>query len=277
MRKPIPALLTLILALCMQPALAQSFINQWQGARSAALGNANAATIDGFSQLNNQAAAAFVDHYTVGVYGNRAFMVEGINNLSLSAVAPTGLGNFGLAIGYFGYSAYNEQKIGIGYSRQLSPGFSIGVQFDYLSSFISEYGTTATYTVEAGLFYKITDELAAGAHVFNPVLAGFAESADPLPTMMKLGLHYNSTGKVRFLVEAEKDLVQPVNFKAGVEYRPAEEISLRIGTSTNPVLLSIGAGFRWNNLLLDVASSYHPQLGITPHGGLVYSFQKAGE
>jgi hypothetical protein len=74
------------------------------------------------------------------------------------------------------------------------------------------------------------------------------------------------------LLEVEKDLVNKPLMRVAVEYFPLDFLYIRAGVSTNPSLNAAGFGLRWKKIRLDMAASFHPQLGYTPHLGLLYSF-----
>ena len=72
------------------------------------------------------------------------------------------------------------------------------------------------------------------------------------------------------VAEVEKDLINPLSFKGGVEYLLGEVLYLRAGISTAPVQTTFGIGLKFNTLNLDIASAYHQLLGFTPGISLKY-------
>lgn len=73
--------------------------------------------------------------------------------------------------------------------------------------------------------------------------------------------------------EEEKDVDQQSVFKAGLEYHVVEALYLRGGIATNPSLSSFGFGLKINQFTVDVASSWHQELGFTPQFSLAYTFK----
>ena len=55
-----------------------------------------------------------------------------------------------------------------------------------------------------------------------------------------------------------------MNVNAGVQYNFEKQFFARAGISSETGSPYAGAGLRWNELRLDMAVSYHPQLGISP-------------
>lgn len=242
------------------------------GARSAALGGASVTLNDLWSTQNNQAGLARIDTIEIGVYAERKFLLPQLGYNAFSGVLPIKGGTFGLSYSRFGYNKYNENKIGLAFAKKLGENFSAAVQLDYLSKFIGDnYGKSGTIAAEFGVQAKLAKGLFVGAHVFNPTRAKSADyNKEKIPTIIKVGANYVFSDKVFWAVEAEKDINYKPNFKTGIEYRIIPQFYLRAGVSTQPTLSSFGFGLRLKQINLDVAATYHQQLGFTPHLGFSY-------
>jgi len=101
------------------------------GSRSASMGNSSVTLSDVWSTHHNQAGLAGLTKPTIGFHHENRFIVKEYGLQSLAFVLPTNSGNFGISLSYFGYSKYNESKIGLGYAKKLSDKISFGVQLDY--------------------------------------------------------------------------------------------------------------------------------------------------
>jgi hypothetical protein len=182
------------------------------------------------------------------------------------------LGAFGLSVTSFGYSAYNETKAGLSYGQKLSDKIAIGVQLNYINVKLGQdYGQKSTLTGAVGFIANLSKEIAVGVHVYNPTRTKFADyNNEKLPTIMKLGLDYKFSDKVFLAVETEKDIDFGAVVKVGVEYNPIDILYLRGGISTNPTLSSFGFGLKLKDFKLDLSSSFHQTLGITPGISIIY-------
>ena len=250
--------------------------NSPAGARSAALGNASVAHKEVWSAFHNQAGLAFLKVPTIGISHESRFMLSELSvNAAAFALPTKESGTFALSVSYFGYKLYNEQKVGLAYAKTFGEKFSAGIQFDYLGTSIAEgYGTQSAFTVEAGIQALLAKNLWLGAHVYNPVKAKLSDFNDEkIASLLKLGLNYTFSDKVNIAVETEKDLDADAIIKAGIEYHPVKQFFLRGGISTDPLLSSFGFGLVLQNFMIDIASSYHQDLGFSPHLSLVYSFK----
>ena len=255
---------------------AQNGLPQNAGARGAAIGNAAICFDDINSAFANQAGLAFVNDVSFSAYGERRFMAEGLNSYLFAAALPFDkIGTFGLALNYFGFSDYNEQKIGLNYARKLAKNFSLGVQLDYLGTRIPNYGVAHAVTVELGILAKLNEKVRLGAHVYNPVNAKIGPD-DRLPTLFSLGLSYEPSKKVFLSAQLDKDIYNhPFIGRFGLEYRPIDAFYIRAGVSAAALAqASFGIGVNLQQLRIDFATSYHQVLGFTPAFSLSYSLQK---
>ncbi|MBS1656722.1 MAG: hypothetical protein JST18_01350 [Bacteroidetes bacterium] len=244
------------------------------GARSLALGSTSMNSSDPYSVLNNQAGMAFQNDISFSLYAEQRFLQSELGYYAGGLTLPTKSGVFGLAINYSGFDLYNEKKMGLAYARLFSKNISGGIQIDYLSTSVAEYGTGGALTFEAGLMIKISQQLSAAAHVFNPVPISSGFQDEKIPTLFRFGLSYEPGEKILLLAEAEKDIDHPARIKAGIEYQIADVLHLRGGVATNPSQYSFGVGLNVQHLKIDIASSYHQILGFTPGLSVNYVFGK---
>ncbi len=255
-------------------AISQNSTAPMSGARGLGMGNASVAFTDIHSIFSNQAGLAFVDGISFSIGAERRFITAEINSIEAGLAYPTKAGTFGLAINYFGFSGYNEQRIGLAYARKLSERISIGAQVDYLGYSIPEYGNKALFTFELGVQAELIENLFIGAHVFNPVRQEVVPD-EKVPTVFKLGTAYLPNKKLTISGELEKDIDLDMVFKAGVEYYLIDIFCLRAGISTSPFLNSFGMGLSLKNgLKIDLATNYHYDLGFTPAISLAYEMNK---
>ncbi len=221
--------------------------------------------VDVFSFTANQAALAQLKNTTAAVYGERRFLLNELNNYTAAIGLPTSSGNFGLKTNYYGFTDYNETRLGLAYGRKLGTKMDIGVQFNYHGIKISGYGNASAISFELGTIFHLTDQLHAGVHINNPVGGKFGKNnQEKLSSVYTVGLGYDASEKFFISTEIQKEEDQPVNVNAGMQYKFLPQLLARVGMSTATSSGWIGIGLTWKSLRLDVTSSYHPQLGITP-------------
>lgn len=229
---------------------------------------------DVFSFTSNQASLAQLKNATAGVYAERRFMLNELNNYNAAIGLPTHSGNFGLKAGYSGFSDYNETQLGLAYARKLGNKIDVGVQFNYNGIRVAGYGSASAISFEAGTIFHITDKLHTGFHVNNPVGGKFGkDQQEKLPSVYTVGFGYDASEKFFFSAEVVKEEDQPVNVNAGLQYKFIPQLLARAGISSATSSVWLGLGLSFGSFRLDVTSSYHPQLGISPGLLLIFNFK----
>jgi len=253
---------------------AQDGVTNSTDARSKGVANASVAFTGINSIFTNQAGLAGLENMGFLLSAEQRFVLNDLNNLGAGFAIPTNSGTFGLSISYFGFEDFNQSKIGLTYARKLMEKFSIGIQFDMLSTQISEYGNKNLFTFEIGVQSELIENLLLGFHLYNPVKLELIED-EFLPTILRAGATYTASKKLMLHTELEKDFDFPFVFKAGIEYELVNDFWLRLGVHTNPTALSFGIGYQMKNgLRFDLASNYHQELGFTPSIGVGFDFIK---
>lgn len=259
--------------------------NSGMGARSGGVANASVTFSDLWSIHHNQAGLSSIESITAGIYYQNRF---GINELGLQGFAAAipvpaiSKGVIGVSVSYFGYSQYNDSKIGLAYSKQLGDKYSVGIQLDYLQTNIGGvYGSKSALAGEVGLQADLLSNLRLGVHVFNPTRTKISEVTlqetlitERIPTIMRVGLCYAFSDRVLLVIEAEKDVYYKSIFKIGVEYKPVNQFYLRGGLSTDPVTNSFGFGVYLKSFKIDFSGCRHQVLGYTTEISMVYDFSK---
>lgn len=230
---------------------------------------------DIFSFTSNQAAIAQINNAALGVYGERRFMLNELGNYIAAFALPTGSGNFGLKTGYFGSSDYNESQIGLAYGRKMGEKLDIGAQFNYNAVRISGYGSASAISFEIGTVFHLTDQLHLGIHANNPVGGKFGkDQEEKLPSVYSFGAGYDVSERFFVSVELLKEEDQPVNVNVGLQYKLLSQLLARAGMETATSSAWAGLGITWKVFRVDVTTTYHPQLGITPGLLILFNFNQ---
>jgi hypothetical protein len=246
------------------------------GGRAAALGTTSVTQSDEWSVFNNQAGLAWCRRFSAGIYFENRYLVKDLSLKALAITLPAGRGAFGVSIRHFGFALYSEMNTGIAYGMRLTKRFSAGVQVDYLRLHVADgFKDNSVFSCEIGLQFRASEQLWLGLHVANPVPVKLSSlTKERLPTLMRFGLSWRITDGLHSDIEVEKDLVHKPVIKAGIEYRPAKSLFIRIGLRSNPATFTFGFGLEFGNLQFDIASSYHLVLGYSPQVSLTYYFGK---
>ncbi|HMQ49735.1 MAG TPA: hypothetical protein PKA00_19880 [Saprospiraceae bacterium] len=244
------------------------------GARGIGMGGVGLTFKDINSLFANPAGLSYLEGVAATVMAEERFLVAEIKSVSAGGAIPTQSGTYGLSLNYLGFEGYNEQRLGLAYSRKLLESLSIGGQFIVLNTRIPEYGSNIVATFELGFLLGLFPNLDLGFHVFSPLRVNILPD-EQLPTVFRLGLGYQPSEKVKLLAEVEKDIDYLTRVKMGLDYKIIKPLYLRLGMATEPTLLSFGLGLQLESgLLIDVASQYHQVLGFTPAISLTYQGSK---
>lgn len=244
------------------------------GARYSSMGNTGVMTPSLWSTSHNQAGLAFLKISEVGLHYENKFLIPELGLSSLAFALPSKKsGTFGLNYNHFGYSKYNESKIGLSYAKMFGGSFAAGVQIDYFQTHIDEeYGNKGVPVAEIGILSQPVKGLYVGAHVFNISKAKIDDySNERIPTIFKLGLGYAFSEKTLVCIETEKDLDQKAIFKGGIEYQLLVNLYLRTGIITNPVQNTFGVGYKMKKFKADIAFVTHPVLGLSSQISISYA------
>lgn len=267
----------IVLVLFLFPVCAVAFEGAGiTGSRSAAMGRVSVSLTDFWSIQNNPAGMAMQEQIAAGVYYENRFLVPELSLKSAALIVPANFGVLGLSFNQFGYSLYNENKLGLAYARSFGPLLRIGLQLDYLSTrFGGGYEGKDNVTFELGVQSEISEKVILGAFIFNPVKARLSDYTDErLPVIMRFGLTYLMSDKLIGIAEVEKNFDLDPSLRFGMEYAITETFYARAGLATNPGLFTFGAGLVLQNLHLDISASMHQVLGVSAQAGLIYRFGK---
>ncbi|MBC7511418.1 MAG: hypothetical protein H7320_22120 [Ferruginibacter sp.] len=230
---------------------------------------------DVFSFTGNQAALANKNIGGVGIYGERRFLIAENSVYGLAAAVPSMLGNFGVQVNYAGFQNFNEQKVGLAYGRSLGDKVDVGIQFNYYGYKIPAYQNGSAINFEGGAIFHFSEKLNAGVHVYNPV-GGTVSKAnnEKLAAVYKFGLGYDASDNFYVSTEIVKEENQPINVTGGFQYTFKKQFFARAGFRSDNNTGYSGVGFLYNKLRIDVAASFHPQLGVSPAILLIYNFKE---
>lgn len=260
--------LLLVITLSLVAQLSEPLVT---GARGLAMGGTGLNAQDVHAAWGNPAGLSNLEHLGFSFYGEQRFTLAELKQVSAVAAMPVGKnGGVALVLGYYGFDAYNEQRIGLAYGRKLSEKISIGTQLYSWNTRIPEYGNKTALSFELGIQVKINQQVSMGGKLINPVRISVIDE-EYLPTVMSVGLLYQPAKGISIAAEAEKDVLHPLRIRIGIEYNLLEALDLRLGIVTNETQLSFGFGYRLKeHWQLNFATSYHQYLGFTPGIGLIY-------
>lgn len=248
-----------------------------RGGRSAGMAYNSVTAHDFWGAFNNQAAMAWDAKLSAGAFFDNKFFLTEMSTRGFGVTLPaTRHDAFGLTFSQYGYSAYNETKVGLSYAKSFANKVAAGLQFDYLRTASSlENGSKGVFTFEFGLQSKVSKKMTIGFYVFNPIhsiLSDYNGYNEYVPVVLRFGVSYCFSDKFILETEIEKDLHNDAIIRIGGEYQLNEMFYLRGGLSTGVVQYAFGIGTKWKGFSFDIGSAYHQVLGVSPAVSLHYDF-----
>jgi hypothetical protein len=244
---------------------------QPSGGRSAAMANASVTLFDPWGIINNQAGIVNCSTLVFGIYGENRFLMKELGYQAGFILIPLKPGVAGLSFARYGYTVYNENRVGLTFARSFGDHFHSGIQLVYNYCYFNEKRYRLNQvTFEAGFITQINRDLCLALHVTDPLTltAGKQPAFTSRYALIQLGASLQLSDRIILLFQAEKDLASDLQFMAGFEYRLSPLVSFRSGFTAHPVQLTFGTGTQWNKLIIDVAATMHQQLGWFPQVSL---------
>ncbi|MEO0075246.1 MAG: hypothetical protein ABIK31_03965, partial [candidate division WOR-3 bacterium] len=134
---------------------------------------------------------------------------------------------------------------------------------------LSEYGQTLIPALNFGIAYQLP-KMQFGA-VLENINHPLNSATDNIPWSIIVGALFQPVPDLSLGLELEKSN-QDQNLALGAEFKPLSNLFLRVGTKTNPFIISAGFGFMYKNFLLDYAVKFHTRLKDTSVFSLGYTW-----
>lgn len=236
------------------------------------LGGAATTYLNTFAIEHNVGALAFSNSELALTAANRF----GLTDYSNVMVA----GNYALQQASVGFSyqisplaSYTQQKAQLAVSKKLHETISAGIaiNFHQFSSSDAYYLKGNCLTFNAGLYYQVNEDLNVGLQIFNPNRSVITKTPhEKLPSIFRLGVDYALDRNIKVYADAIQATEQKLEINAGLELSK-DQYKIRGGFGLNK-LFALGFGWKTNQISIDVAATYHNQLGFSPALNIGYAF-----
>ncbi len=221
--------------------------------------------------MQNPALLSSNDNWGVALNADQRYGTKENNTAAFTAYQKWKGFTASANILHYGYELFNQQRLGLAFSRKLSESFALGIGLDYVATNISEYGNSGKVVPSLGIVYQPTKPLQLGFYFFNPALQTYANNIDQImPAFARMGLKYEFSSKVITQLEIQQTLEQPAIVRGGIRYFPHEKFYLSMGATSNPAQYTFGTGLKLPYLRIDFAAVIHEVLGFSPQIGLAY-------
>lgn len=242
------------------------------GGRALAMGGSGVALRDEYAVYNNQAALSGLSEISLGISYHFQYHMDEFSERSLSLIYPSAYGVWFASIVDYGFSAYRETKLGLGFSRSFGPNLSMALQLDLLNTiFSSDQSSISSYTFEMGLVYCL-GSVDLGFHIFNPTGLDVETfySKERVEPVSRLGVVYSIDDKTLLSSEFCYVVGEELLTQLGMEYKMSSKVDLRGGLAGLPLRYSLGTGVKLQGVQLDFASSFHQYVGFSSTLSMVF-------
>jgi hypothetical protein len=265
--------------LILLPALLSAVRTRGENSPSAAdlaLSEASIARCGVYAGYYNPAALAGMGNPSAGTGILNKFMMQD-NTVSGFAVAfpAKKAGVFGLHYQFRKINSYQDAQWNLAYAKKIGSRIQAAVQLKYISltDKRDRIYNRQTLTGSVSFLLQPSSGLKIGACMENLNNNHYSRySGERWPSLICLGfswqLYPNSTLHFALI----KKTLYSTSIKAGLEYRPADRIFLRLGISETPAQSSFGIGFRMKQIMIDTAVMVHPALGMSSACSIEYAF-----
>ena len=191
---------------------------------------------------------------------------------------PTNLVNTGLSFSHFGYSLYHEMMFGVGFARNFSDKFAMGVQFNYYTAYYSASNSyRGALLPQVGLSVKLSPNFSLGFNAFNPFQTNIQTDfiIKRLPSVFCLGSEYYFSPEFAWRTQIDKEVSSNYRFATGFEYLMLQNFTIKLGAYNSEFLVPcMGFGFNAGSFLFDLNCELHPLLGLNSMAAVKYRFNK---
>jgi len=210
---------------------------------------------------------------SLGFFSERKFNLLdcSLNTMSFSKAFSNG--NIGLAIKHAGNLGYQENQLGVYYSKKIAENLDIGLGFFYLSGRASSFVNSFAVSTNIGSVIHLSPKVIVGFSVFNPInYCAVERIKQRIGNKDIIGIGYNATNNFFLGLTIIKEENHPLYFVSGIQYKMNKKAHFDLGIISKSGSIYVGIGYYLKKIQIKCSFSSHPQLGLSP-GLLVSSIE----
>jgi len=264
---------------CLFCIVARTIFGQITESLPAAGSIANTSTADAhlWSAFHNPAAIASTTSLSGELFYHSRFQINELASKGGQVLLPTQYVNIGAAFSYTGYSLYHEVLAGIGFARNFSDKFLLGVQFNYYTAYFTETNRyRGMLLAQIGLLVHLSPKIDIGFNTFNPFQSRLKTeyTEKRIASVYSMGAAYYFAPELASRIQVDRELNGSYWLSAGFEYTILERITVKLGGYGSGYFVpAIGVGIKYGKFTAGVNGEMHPLLGLNFSGRLGYSFK----
>ncbi|HEY6914590.1 MAG TPA: hypothetical protein VI413_07940 [Paludibacter sp.] len=243
---------------------------------STSIANTSVADTKNWMAFDNPAMLGYVDRAEVGTQFENRYLISELSTKSCQVGIPSKLLNTGLSFSHFGYSLYHEMMVGLGFARNFSDKFALGMQFNYYTAFFAASNSyRGVFLPQIGFSAKLSPNFSLGFHSFNPFQTNMKTefATKRLPSVFSMGTQYFFSPELAWRTQIDKEVSSNYRFATGFEYQMIEQLSVKMGAYGSDYLVPcLGFGFNSGSVAVNLNCELHPVLGLNTLAAIKYRF-----
>ena len=210
--------------------------------------------------------------YGAGIYSEKKFMVDDLNVFVLSAALFRERSAAGISLHYFGDPVYNEMQFGIHYGKSLGK-IILGAGISYNTLSVQGFDKMSTVNINISSTWKLSENIYAGLLIANPHAPKSKKNSKA--SYYKTGFGYQASSKVYAGFEFFKEENKSLEVIACIQYHFAEQFFARGGFISGSNVPFFGAGWKWENIKIELVVGQHYAIGPSP--AILFNYLKQEE
>jgi len=202
---------------------------------------------------------------SIGLFSERKFNLLdfSLNTLSLSKAFNNG--NIGLTIKHAGNLGYQENQLGVYFSKKISENLDIGVGFFYLSGRASSFVNSFAVSTNIGSVIHFSPKVILGVSLFNPINYCAVERVKQrIGNKDIIGIGYDASNTFYLGLTIIKEENHHLFFVSGLQYKMNKKAHFDLGVVSKSGSIYVGIGYYLKKIQIKCSFSSHPQLGLSP-------------
>lgn len=244
------------------------------GAGDLGLGNASVALTGVHSIGSNAAGIARLENVIFSVGYAEHFLNSNTRSLTGKLAFPLGVARLGVYGNHDRFGSYFQRSsAGLTISKSFQSNLAVGVTTNYHFIDIPDEKQINAVSVDIGGQYILNQIATIGLSIrsFEQLLIHNSATLGQSATIA-IGAAYQFSYQTFIATEFSYLVDNHTDLSVGINYMPMTWLVIRGGLSVNPFIRYIGLGVISNRFNVDVATSFHPQLGFSPQMSIDYRF-----
>jgi len=245
---------------------------------SPAIALTSVADMHAWTAFNNPAMLGYLENPEFALQVENRYLLTELSTKSIQLALPSGLLNTGISFSHFGYSLYHEMLLGIGFARNFSDKFAMGVQFNYYTAFFSASNSYhGAFLPQIGLSVRLSPDFSVGFNTFNPFQTNLETEfvVKRLPSLFSIGTEYFFSKDFTWRTQVDKEVSSNYRVALGFEYQLLQNFVFKLGAYGSDYLVPcLGVGFKTGAFVINLNGELHPLLGLNTLAAIKYRFGK---